>query len=244
MELNETFDTVAELYDRARASYPAELVDDLVAVLPGPRVLEIAPGPGTLTKQLVERGVTVHGVEMGENLAALARRYATVTVERFEDWVPDGEYDAIVCAAAWHWLDPGVAPARAWAALRAGGLLAVIGGHHVCPPDVDPFFVEIQKTYEAIGQRATELPRPEDIRHDYVRSLEASRLFDIDTRGYLRVIEYTADTYIEVLNTFSGHIAMTEEQRSTLHTEVRRLIGPGTVGKHHLFCLHLARKVG
>jgi SAM-dependent methyltransferase len=243
VELNETFDTVAELYDRARPSYPDELVDDLVAAVPGTSVLEIAPGTGKLTRQLTERRIEVHGVEMGENLAALARRFAPVTIARFEEWEPDREYDAVVCAAAWHWLDPEVAPVKAHAALRPGGVLAVVGGHHVFPPDADPFFREIQRAYDAIGEGVDELPGPDDIRHDYLRSLEASGLFDIETRGYLRVVEYDAESYIDVLKTYSGHIAMSEEQRATIFDEVRRLAPPGRViGKHYLFCLHLARK--
>jgi SAM-dependent methyltransferase len=242
VELNETFDTVAELYDRARPSYPDDLVDDLVAALPGPRVLEIAPGTGILTRQLVERGVDVRGVELGENLARLARRHAPVTVARFEDWEPDGEYDAVVCAAAWHWLDPDVAPRKAHAVLRPSGVLAVIGGHHVFPADADPFFRAIQRVYDSWGDAVSDFPGPDDVSHGYVRSLEESALFEMQHRGYLRVIEYTAEGYIDVLKTFSGHIAMPEEHRRALFAEVHRLAGDGLIRKHMLFCLHQGRR--
>jgi SAM-dependent methyltransferase len=242
MELNETFDTVAELYDRARPPYPDELVDDLVAALPGPRVLEIAPGTGTLTRQLVERGIDVRGVELGANMAALARRHAPVTVARFEDWEPDGTYDAVVCATAWHWLDQSIAPTKAHDLLGRHGLLAVIGTHHVNPPDDDPFFREIQVAYDAIGQGTDDFPDVGDIRHDDAVRLRATGLFDVEDRGYLRVIEYDAESYIDVLNTYSGHIAMTDDERQTIFDAVRRLAGSRTIRKHHLFCLHLARK--
>lgn len=244
MELRDTFDTVAELYDRARPSYPDELVDDLVALLPGRRVLEIGCGTGKLTRQLVERGVDVHGIEPGANLAPLARRYAPIEETTFEAWEPDRTYDAVVCATAWHWLDPAIATPKVHGLLPPDRVLAVIGTHHVIPPDADPFFRAIQDVYGEIGQRADELPDVGDIRHDDAVAIRATGLFDVEDRGYLRVIEYTAESYIDVLNTYSGHIAMPEDHKQTLFAGVRRLIGDGMVGKHHLFCLHVGRKVG
>jgi SAM-dependent methyltransferase len=242
--LGDTFDSVAALYDRARPSYPDELVDDLVAEVPGPRVLEIGCGTGKLTRALVDRGLDVACVEPGANLAAVARRIAPVTVARFEAWEPDGTYDAVCCATAWHWLDPEIAPRKAHDLLRPGGVLAIINAIHVFPPDADPFFRDIQVVYDSFGERAVDFPSPEEIRHDYLRPVEACGLFDIDTRGYLRVIEYTADAYIDVLRTYSGHIAMPDEHQQTLYDGVRRLAGDRLIRKHYLFSCHVARRIG
>lgn len=246
MELRETFDTVAELYDRARPSYPDELVDDLCEVI-GDRVLEIACGTGQLTRALVDRGRDVTCVEAGPNMAAIATNRipeARVIHARFEDWDPDGTYDATCCATAWHWLDPSIAPAKVHGLLRPGGVLAVIGTHHVVPEDADDFFHEIQSVYGAIGEAVDQLPGPDDIRHTDAEALRASGLFQVEDRGYVRVIEYDAASYIDVLSTYSGHIAMTEDQRETLFDGVRRLAGSRPIRKHHLFCLHLARRIG
>jgi SAM-dependent methyltransferase len=243
VELRDTFDTVAELYDRARPDYPDELVDDLIAALPGPRVLEIGCGTGKLTRALVARGVDVVCIEPGANLAAIAARSAPVTVGRFEDVEPDGAYDAVCCATAWHWLDPEIAPRKVHDLLVPGGVLAVIGTHHVVPPDGDPFFRDIQEAYAAIGEGLTDLPDVADIRHVDALALRETGLFDVEDRGYVRVIEYDADSYIDVLSTYSGHIAMSDDERWTIFDGVRRLAGARTIRKHHLFCLHLARKV-
>ena len=250
MELRETFDTVAELYEQARPSYPTELVDDLVTdagLGPGSRVLEIGCGTGQLTRALIARGIDVTCVEYGANMAAIARRVvpeANIVVSRFEDWEPDGIYDSVCCATAWHWLDPAIAPGKVHALLQPSGVLAVIGTHHVLPEDADPFFREIQESYRAIGEGTDEFPGPDDIRHDDAVALRATGLFDVSDRGYLRVIEYDADSYIDVLRTYSGHIAMTDEQQRILFDGVRRFAGDRLIRKHHLFCLHLARRVG
>jgi SAM-dependent methyltransferase len=244
VELRETFDTVAEQYERARPLYP----DELVAAIPGHRILEIGCGTGQLTRALVARGVDVTCIEAGPHLAAVAARTvpaARIVVSRFEDWEPDGTYDAVCCATAWHWLDPEIAPRKVHDLLRPGGVLAVIGTHHVVPPEADPFFRNIQEAYSAIGDGVDELPDVGDIRHDDAIGLRATGLFDVEDLGWVRVLEYDAESYIDVLGTYSGHIAMTDDERATIYDGVRRLSPPGRViRKHHLFCLHLARKIG
>ena len=63
----ESFDEVAELYDKARPGYPQRLVDDLVASTgldKGRRVLEIGSGTGQLTVSLAERGVSLVAVAL------------------------------------------------------------------------------------------------------------------------------------------------------------------------------------
>ncbi|MCW2974924.1 MAG: methyltransferase, partial [Actinomycetia bacterium] len=71
MTLRAPFDRVAELYDRARPTYPSDLIVDVAAL--GPRVLEIGPGTGQATRALAERGAQVTAVELGKSLAELAR---------------------------------------------------------------------------------------------------------------------------------------------------------------------------
>ncbi len=114
----ESFDRVAELYERARPTYPAELVDDLVR-LSGlhdrSRVLEVGAGSGQLTVPLASHGFQLIAVEPGEHLAAIARQKldshpkTTVIVSPFEEWaLPPEPFDLVVSATAFHWLDPAI----------------------------------------------------------------------------------------------------------------------------------------
>src|ERR671938_966571 len=93
--LRATFDEVALLYDRARPGYPEALFDDVVAlsgIPPGGRILEIGCGTGQATVPLARRGYRILCVELGENLAAAARRklatfpQVEVRTAAFEDW--------------------------------------------------------------------------------------------------------------------------------------------------------------
>src|SRR2546430_2026280 len=136
-----TFDEVAELYDRVRPGYPAELFDDLVELAglnPGSRVLEIGCGTGQATLPMAERKFDITAIEVGPKLAAVASRnlarFSNVNfiVGAFEEWpVPRESFDAVVSATAFHWLDPSVRVTRAAGALRLSGVLATIATHHV-----------------------------------------------------------------------------------------------------------------
>ena len=218
--LRRTFNSAADLYESARPSYPNELFDDLVELAslePGARLLEIGCATGKATRPLLERGFSIVCVEMGAQLAERARRnMAGFPVEihaaPFEAWEAEPEtFDLVYAATAWHWVDPAIRYQKAHRLLGPGGHLAFWGARHAFPAGFDPFFAEIHEVYEAIGEsRPGEWPppRPEQIPDDRAE-IEASRLFgDVSVRRYLWERSYTAEEYIALLNTFSGHIAM------------------------------------
>ncbi|MDX2541519.1 class I SAM-dependent methyltransferase [Streptomyces sp. WI04-05B] len=256
--LRDTFDEVAELYDRARPRYPRGLVDDLARAAglgPGSRVLEIAPGTGQLTVPLAALGCALTAVELGPSLAAVARRnlrtfpLAEVTVADFEHWpLPAEPFDLVVCATAFHWLDPAVRLPRMARALRPGGLLALITTHHVKGGTVD-FFERVQRCYE-MWDPAT----PPDLRQvdeadtaTDIRELENSEYFDrVTVRRHARDIAYSVDEYIDVLLTYSGHRALDAPSRAGLLADIRDLVETrygGRLTKRYLHELITATRV-
>jgi SAM-dependent methyltransferase len=256
--LRRTFNGVAGSYQRARPDYPAGLFDDLVTVtaLPaGDRLLEVGCATGKATLPLARRGFRITCVELGADLAAAARAHlAGFDVEviegSFEDWRPRpaGRFGLVYAATAWHWIDPAQRYARAWEALRPGGHLAIWAAAHVFPDDGDPFFREIQDVYEEIGEGlppgATQ-PRPGEL-PTYGDEITASGLFDLT---YVRHFDwersYNAEEYIDLLSTFSGHIAMSDWQRDRLFTEVRQRLSrrPDRILRRHWGAvLHIARR--
>jgi SAM-dependent methyltransferase len=253
--LRVTFDPVAELYDRARPGYPPELFDDLLrlaGLVPGARVLEIGCGTGQATVPLLDRGLDVTCVELGESLAAVARRKlgdrAEVVVADFDRWQPErAGFDAVAAFTAFHWLDPETRFDRAAAVLGPGGSLAIAWMQHVLPSDGDPFFAEVQEDYDTVvpdpSNRAP--PPPEEV-HDFTAEIEASGRFEgVQVRRYVWDLQYTADRYIDVLNTFSGHRSMQPAAREELLRRIRRRIDSrpgGTVRKTSLALLHVARR--
>ena len=251
-----TFDRAAELYHRARPDYPDELYDELVAVTelsPGAHLLEVGSATGKATLPLARRGFRITCLEPGASLAAAARRNlqafdVDVVQTRFEDWTPPPDPFAMVFAAtSWHWVDPTVRYQKAADVLAPGGHLAVWGAGHVLPYDGDPFFEELQDIYDEIGESLPPdrvEPRPQELADDR-DEIESSGLFDVVTIGqYDWETVYDADGYIDLLNTFSGHIAMEEWQRDRLYGEIRRRLSQrpdGRLRRHWGGVLHVAR---
>ena len=255
--LRTTFEEVPELYDRARPTYPPALFDDLVALarLPrGARVLEIGPGTGQATRALAERGFEVVCVELGARLAALARRrlagFPNVEVVHapFETWETEARFDAVVAFTAFHWIDPEVRYAKPARLLREGGALGFAGSQHALSEGGDPFWAEVQEDYEAIFPSGDNRPPPppEEV-EDASEEIEASGLFgDVTLRRHVWDVAYTADEYVAVLDTYSGHRTLPLDRRRELYERIRRRIEArpgGTVRKTYVAVLHVARKL-
>jgi hypothetical protein len=67
---------------------------------------------------------------------------------------------------------------------------------------------------------------------------------DVRVGRYLWAVDYTADTYIDLLNTYSDHLAMDESKRDVLYAEIRKRISARPsrkIRKHYLSLLHIAR---
>lgn len=252
--LRETFGSVAELYDRARPTYPAVVFDDLAelaSLRPGSRVLEVGPGTGQATAELVRRGYAVTGVELSPELAAVAHRNvpeAEIVVADFELWEPrEAGFDAIVSFTAFHWIARELRYAKTARLLRPGGALAVVAGPHVLPADGDPFFAEVQEDYDAVVPHPDNRPphAPEEIESTLAGEFRASGLFHVEERRHLQAITYTADEYVAVLGTFSDNLALPDAQREELFRRIHARIAArpgGTVTKHHLLILTVGRR--
>ena len=250
-----TFNRAADLYERVRPEYPSELYDRLLEVTqlsPGARLLEVGCATGKATLPLARRGFRITCIEPGPALAAVARANLAgfdvdVVESRFEDWTPAGQQFAMVFAAtAWHWIDPTVRYRKAADALEPYGYLALWGAGHVIPYDGDPFFEELQEVYDEIGESlppGAALPRPQELDDDRTE-IEASGLFEvIDITQYDWETMYDADGYIDLLNTFSGHIAMQGWQRDRLYGEIRGRLAKrpgGLLRRHWGGVLHVA----
>jgi SAM-dependent methyltransferase len=147
-QVAEGFGADAGRYDRARPSYPAGLVERIVAASPGRDVLDAGCGTGIFARLLATAGCRVLGVDPDPRMAGRARQAGTeVEVAKFEDWDPAGRaFDAVVAAQAWHWVDPVAGAAKAAAVLRPGGRLAVLW-NAFDPPR------ELREAFGAVYQR-------------------------------------------------------------------------------------------
>ncbi len=256
LDLRTVFDEDAGLYHRARPRYPEALFDELLrltALGRGSRVLEIGCGTGQATVPLARRGLRVTCVELGENLARVARRNlrefpaVDVQVGAFEAWrLPARPFDLVLAATCWRWIDPAVRFVRAAAALRPGGALVIVGTVHVSDQHGDEFFHRAQECYERCAPEIADadwhgLPRASSVGPPGV---DPGLFHEPAFLGFRWTGTYSADEYLDLLSTFSGHRKLAPAGRRCLFEGIARLIAEagGRVRKHHLFTLAVATR--
>jgi SAM-dependent methyltransferase len=256
--LRATFTEDAERYDRARPGYPAALFEDLAALAglePGSRVLEIGCGTGQATIPLAELGYQIVAVELGAELAEVARRNLArfpnveVVTAAFEAWpLPPEPFDLVLSATAFHWIDPTVRVVKSAEALRPGGVLATIATHHVYGGTV-PFFADMQACYERWDPSTPpglRLLPAEAIPLEGEEIEQSGRFSTPEFRRYPTDIPYTTESYIDVLLTYSGHRALGPAAQQGLLDCIAGLIDTqygGQIVKRYLSELRTAHRL-
>ena len=235
VERGELFDSVAEQYERARPSYPAALVNEVIARsgLPAAgRILEIGSGTGKASVLFAARGHRMVCLEPGPRLAAVAASKlagdprVSIELVRFEDWDdPDSVFDLVFAAQAFHWIDPEIRVAKAARCLRPGGWLALFW--NTPEPSSEPVDWAILQTYvrnapsllsgaSAITARPT--PAPQD-------EIDASGLFGpVVSRSFSWSASYPSREYVELVQTQSDHLALPEAERNALRDALHETI--------------------
>lgn len=240
-----SFGADPDRYDRARPSYPSQLVDDLVAA-GARRVLDVGCGTGKVARLLVERGLDVLGIEADERMAQVARRHGvTVEVARFEEWDAKGRsFDLVVCGQAWHWVDQRVGPRKAAAILRSDGMAAFFWNRPGFTESTRRLLVDLyRKLAPDIAEDSPALGFVGRGRmEEHVERL-AGQFQTVETRTYRWDFDYDASAYLELLQTYSDHLLLPVERRRALLDGVYALIGRlgGTITVHYATVAILAR---
>ncbi|GAB3200012.1 class I SAM-dependent methyltransferase [Nocardioides hungaricus] len=124
-----SFGSVAGAYDRARPTYPREAAAWLVGEEPV-TVLELGAGTGKLTEVLVALGHDVHATDPDDAMLARLRErlpdVLTSVASAEQIPAPDGVFDVVVVAQAFHWFDHERALPEIARVLKPGGRLALV----------------------------------------------------------------------------------------------------------------------
>jgi SAM-dependent methyltransferase len=243
--LRRCFDDVAELYARVRPGYPASLVESLLAGVPeGGTALEVGCGTGQLTQDLVLRGLSVHALELGENLAAEARRRvptATIEVGDFELWEPPRTFDLLASAQAFHWIDPECALSHAARALAVDGWLGLLWT--LDRSQDTELYRATNPVYERFPTRAG--PPLRDPVLSYPGRIEASSQFGsvIEVRRTWDRT-WTQAEWLDQVRTFSSTLSLDLDRRGAFLSELAEVIAAqgGEVTRHYEGVLLLTQR--
>ncbi|UCH25711.1 MAG: class I SAM-dependent methyltransferase [Trueperaceae bacterium] len=247
------FDEVADLYDRARPSYPEVAFDTLLrqASLPtGGSVLEVGCGTGQATLPLARRGVRILALELGKDLAEVAaerlRDYPDVTVEHtaFEEWQPTKEaFDLFLSAQAFHWIEPSTGLARASTVLKPGGTLALIW--NLERSQESAFYHATNPIYQRYEDSMPQGPSLDDWVCIYREALERHHRFHrVTLQRYDWQQTYEKQQYLDLLTTFSSTLALDCDTRTRFLTDMATVIDSfgGTVPRCYSTALLLAKR--
>jgi SAM-dependent methyltransferase len=250
-----SFDGIADQYARARPVAPRETFDCIEAWIPPPAAaLEIGPGPGNATLCLAERGYRVHAVELGADLAELARLRlsgypCTVEVGRFEDAALErGSFDLVAASSTFHWLDRDRALAQIALALRPGGAVALFwtqAGRELEDPD---FGAALNDLYQAHAPGLP--PNPAVLAQQSIDAAGAALAADphfteLEEYRFTEALEFDAPRFIDLLGTYSDHALLDSTSRDRLHAAIADLIDSlfgGNVLRLAVTRLFLARR--
>lgn len=229
-----SFNEAPEIYDEIRPSYPPELFEVLFGMLrPEPHIVEVGPGTGQATKDLLARGASVHAVEIGPATAARLRANLPttrllVTVGDFEEIdMPAASADSVFSATAYHWISPEAQTDRPARILRTGGVVAIVDLIQVVSPVDGGFFAAAQPIYERYGEGHIGPPAPtrEDVDPAIRQSLAVDGRFQqVTVRQWDWDQTYSASGYRKLMLSYSGTQMMAEADRFGLLDDMESFI--------------------
>jgi SAM-dependent methyltransferase len=242
------FGEVADLYDRARPSYPDALIEEVLSYCASAsaspeRALEVGAGTGKATVALASRGLEIVALEPDPAMAAVARRNCSpfplvrVEVASFEDWGDQTErFSLVISAQAWHWVNPEVRCPKAAEFLGPGGGLALLW--HRLRWEGEPVQDDLAALYRRLEPQLYDqagFPGLGCARTGQPRSLEeieASHLFtDITLASHRWHTTLGPEGFTDLLLTQSDHRLLPEDRRAGLLDAVRSVVASQAGGE-------------
>jgi SAM-dependent methyltransferase len=229
-----SFGTVVDVYDEIRPTYPEALFDEFFALLASePEVLEVGPGTGQATKDLLVRGAVVHAIEISPSMVDRLR--SKLPTDRLQVSVGDFEtidlaaesVDAVFSASAYHWISPAARLDRPAVILRSGGVLAIVELIQVDSPEDRGFYAAAQPIYERYGQGHSDPPTPArtEVEPTIQQALAGDPRFrDVDVHRWDWGQTYTASEYRKLMLSFSDTNMMDASDRAGLVDDMESLI--------------------
>lgn len=250
-----TFDTVATTYEKNRPGYVDELYEkifDFISINESSNVIEVGIGGGQATLPILQTGCKLTAVEYGEHFSQLCREkfkkypnFSVITGKFEEIDFKEEAYDFIYSASAFHWVPEEIGYPKVFSMLKSGGVFARFANHPFEDKGRQKLSDEIQELY-AIYMNSTSRP-VEYTEEKAKRRAEIASKYgfeDIQYALYHRTRTFSAKEYINLLGTYSDHIALEENKRTEFFSKIENVINKhgGKFTVYDTIDLQLARK--
>lgn len=255
-----TFDTVATTYEKLRPGYVAELYKVLLNYIfidENSNVVEVGSGGGQATTPILKTGCRLTAVEYGQHFSELLKekfmeyqKFSVIT-DKFENTEFDeNSVDLVFSASAFHWVPEKIGYEKVFTMLKSGGAFARFANHPYRDKANPLLSAEIDEIYDEYYNKFHNKKR--EVLTEYTeeqakdRALIAARygFTDIQYHLFYRDRVFSAKEYIELLGTYSDHIAIEEPIREKFFSKIEEAINRhgGTITIHDTIDLQLARK--
>jgi ubiquinone/menaquinone biosynthesis C-methylase UbiE len=258
--MERTFDTVASTYEKFRPGYVKELYQtlfDYISINENSNVVEVGSGSGQATAPILATGCKLTAVEYGEHFSELLKdkfkeyqRFSVIT-GKFEDTIfEENVYDLVFSATAFHWVPEKIGYEKVFSMLKKGGVFARFANHP--QPNKGNFQLsqEIDEIYDKYYNKYYNIERKKISEYTEEQAKEIAMIAnkygfaDIRYELFYRERVFSAKEYIELLGTYSDHIAIEENIRKEFFAKIEEAINKygGIITIYDTIDLQLARK--
>lgn len=255
-----TFDTVASTYAKLRPGYVEELYQVLFDYIPinaNSKVVEVGSGGGQATAPILETGCRLTAVEYGEEFSWLLKdkfkeysKFSVIT-GKFEDTeFEENSFDLVFSASAFHWVPEKIGYEKVFSMLKKGGAFARFANHPYRDKGNPALSKEIDEIYDEYYNKYHNKKR--EVLTEYTDEQAKTRAFlaskygftDIRYELFYRQRVFSAKEYVELLGTYSDHIAIEETIRTKFFSKIQDAINDhgGEITIYDTIDLQLARK--
>ncbi|MFZ5967185.1 MAG: class I SAM-dependent methyltransferase [Bacillota bacterium] len=237
MDIKYLFDESVLNYEKRRPNYGPELFKDIIKyaeITMDKSMIEVGCGTGQATEPFLKTKCKVTAVELGENLSSYTREkfkaYKNLNVVRsaFEDYdCGDNKFDMLYSATAFHWIPDEIGYKKAYRIIKNGGTIALFWNRPSTNDKDNPLHQKIQSIYnELLPQWSYKVTNNEDKSRysSIINKIEQYRFTNIEFKLYHNTRKMTGVEYIELLNTYSDHLALEKSIKSLLFDAIRTVI--------------------
>jgi len=238
LDIKYLFDDAVLNYEKRRPNYGTELFKDIVkyaGIGMDKSLIEVGCGTGQATEPFLKTKCKVTAVELGENLSSYTREkfksYKNLNViqSAFEDYdCEDKKFDMLYSATAFYWIPDEFGYKKAYRIIKNGGTIALFWNRPSTNDKDNPLHQKIQSIYnELLPQWSYKVTNNEDKSRIYssiINKIEQNGFTNIEFKLYHNIRKMTGVEYIELLNTYSDHLALEKSIKSQLFDNIRTAI--------------------
>jgi SAM-dependent methyltransferase len=245
-------------YEKTRPNYDSELVQKIIQLAnfnQDSYLLEIGCGTGKATTIFADFSLNLLGLEPNPEFYAIASKncshYERIKLENisFEEWQPkDKLFDGVMAANAFHWLPPDISYPKSHQILKAEGYLILLWNLSLHPPyelyqEIKPIY---QKLVPSLDKYET-LEQQQEVIQNFGEDILKSGLFsNLTIEQKVCHITYSVEDYLTLLSTYSPYIALKNDLKLSLFSDLKTQLMKVTNGYlplTYLSATHLANKV-